>query len=49
MRTRYHRAAPIAGDVDDVADLVDLKQRRHGRHSVLAERTAEHVPGSGKL
>merc|ERR1712112_125986 len=34
---------------DDVADLVVLKQRRHGRHSVLAERTTEHVPGSAPI
>jgi len=39
----------VGFDVDDVADLVDLKQRRHGRHSVLAERTAEHVPGSAPI
>jgi len=39
----------VGFDVDDVADLVDLEQRRHGRHSVLAEGTAEHVPGSASV
>jgi len=36
----------IGLDVDDVSDLVDLQQRRDGRHAIFTEWPSEHVPSS---
>jgi len=36
----------IGFDVDDVSDLVDLQQRRDGRHAIFTEWPSEHVPSS---
>jgi len=39
----------IGFNVDDVADFVDLEQRRDGRHSILAEWASEHVTRSATI